>query len=149
MKQNILCPWWINENHIGKIIVNYIIKSYIRVIIYNISNILWPWCINRNHIYWQKHRQNWSKTFYFHDGSTEIIYIGKGIINILWPWWINRNCMYTQKQSKPFYDQQKLYTQAKLKQNILCPWWINGNITFIGKSTGKIEARHFMSMMDQ
>ena len=48
---------------------------------------------NTNHIYWRTHRQKRSKTFYVHDGSTVIIYIGESISNILCPWWINRNCI--------------------------------------------------------
>ena len=106
---------------------------------------------NPNHIYWWTQRQKQSKTFYVHDGSTKIIYIGKSITNILCPWWIIRNCKW-----------------AKMKQNILCSWWINGihiywqthrqkqNKTFYVHDGSteivyvcKNEAKYIMSMMDR
>ena len=46
-------------------------------------------------------------------------------------------------------DQRKSNIFARAWQNISCPWWIKTQIIYINKHTGKNEAKHFMSMMDQ
>ena len=87
---------------------------------------------NTNHIYWRTHRQKRSKTFYVHDGSTEIVY--------------------KQKRSKTVYvhdgSTEFIYIGKSITKYLMS--MMDQRKSYILTNTQKKnKAKHFMSMMDQ